>query len=259
VAPLSTFKKGDVLFRRGDPCLNVLRVRSGEVEVVREINDDTVVLGHVREGEWLGEMAVFENRSHSATARAATDVGAEILTAHQFLDRVSGDSTLARELILRLSARLRMMGDRISAKAEPVARRPNQGEESAATIEQTAITLIPQNSELRSRIGAERIRITHFPFVIGRVPLQNEVDPRRSPDLQIRDYVPFRLSRGHFAIQKMRSGFSVSDLDSALGTIVNGKPIGSHFAQDSASLQRGENRVTAGGDNSLFAFIILIE
>lgn len=259
MAPLSTFRKGDVLFRRGDPCLKVLLVCSGEVEVVREINDDTVVLGHVREGEWLGEMAVFENRSHSATARAATDVGAEVLTTHQFLDRVSGDTALARELILRLSARLRRMNDRISAETEPVAQRNKQGEESDATIEQTAITLIPQNRELCSRIGAERISITHFPFVVGRVPLPEEADPPRSPDLQIRDHVPFRLSRDHFAIQQTRSGFSVSDLDSTLGTIVNGKPIGSHFMQDTASLQHGENRVTAGGDGSLFDFVILIE
>lgn len=259
MASLSTFKKGDVLFRQGDPCLNVLLVRSGEVEVVREISDDTVVLGHVREGEWLGEMSVFENRSHSATARAATDVGAEVLTAHQFLDRVSGDAALARELLLRLSARLRRMGDRIAAEAGPIVQRHEQGEAGPATIRQTAITLIPQNRELRSRIGAERIRITNFPFVVGRVPLPEETQPTRIPDLQIRDDVPFRLSRDHFAIQQMRSGFSVSDLDSALGTIVNGRPIGTHFMQDSASLRRGENRVTAGGYDSPFDFVILIE
>lgn len=259
MAPLSTFKKGDVLFRQGDPCLNVLLVRSGEVEVVREIDDDTIVLGHVRVGEWLGEMSVFENRNHSATARAATEVGAEVLTAHQFLDLVSGDAALARELILRLSARLRRMGDRLSTEAGPIAQRHEPGEAGTATIEQTAITLIPQNRELRSRIGAERVRITHFPFVVGRVPLPEEDDPPRSPDLQIRDYVPFRLSRDHFAIQQIRSGFSVSDLDSTLGTIVNGKPIGSHFMQDSVSLQRGENRVMAGGHDSLFDFVILIE
>ncbi|MDP2377333.1 cyclic nucleotide-binding domain-containing protein [Reyranella sp.] len=259
MASLSTFKKGDVLFRQGDPCLNVLLVRSGEVEVVREISDDTVVLGHVREGEWLGEMSVFENRIHSATARAATDVGAEVLTAHQFLNQVSGDAALARELILRLSARLRRMNDRISAEAGPIAQRHKQGETGATTTGQTAITLIPQNRELRSRIGAERIRITNFPFVVGRVPLPEETEPARCPDLQIRDDVPFRLSRDHFAILQMRSGFSVSDLGSALGTIVNGKPIGSHFMQDSASLQRGENRVTAGGQGSPFDFVILIE
>jgi CRP/FNR family cyclic AMP-dependent transcriptional regulator len=259
MASLSTFKKGDVLFRQGDPCLNVLLVRSGEVEVVREISADTVVLGHVREGEWLGEMSAFENRSHSATARAVTDVGAEVLTVHQFLDQVAGDAALARELILRLSARLRRMDDRISAEAEPIAQRDKQGDAGAVTIEQTAVTLIPKNRELRSRIGAERIRITNFPFVVGRVPLPGESEPPRSPNLQIRDDVPFRLSRDHFAVQQMSSGFNVSDLNSTLGTMVNGKPIGTHFMQDSAPLQRGENRVTAGGYDSPFDFVILIE
>lgn len=236
-----------------------MRIRSGEVEVMRKSNDYTVVLGHVREGEWLGEMSAFENRSHSATARAATEVCAEVLTANQFLDQVSGDATLARELILRLSARLRKMGDRIAAEAGPIVQRHEQGEAAPAIIEHGAITLIPQTKELRSRIGAERIAIKHFPFVVGRVPLAEEAEPPRGPDLRIRDFLPFRLSRDHFAIEQWQSGLNVSDLGSTLGTIVNGKPIGSHFMQDSAPLHRGENRVTAGGYGSPFDFVILIE
>ena len=70
---LSQFKKGDLLFRQGDASDHVLRVRSGEIEVLREIGIASVLLGHVRGGEWLGEMGVIEGRSRSATARAAAD------------------------------------------------------------------------------------------------------------------------------------------------------------------------------------------
>jgi CRP-like cAMP-binding protein len=96
------FNKGDVLFRQGDVSDSALRVSSGEIEVLREVGTASVVLGHVQAGEWLGEMGVVENRSRSATARAVTDGAVEILTARQFLDRVSSDPNLARELILRL-------------------------------------------------------------------------------------------------------------------------------------------------------------
>jgi len=51
----------------------------------------------------VGEMGVIEGRSRSATARAVTDGEAEVLTARQFLERVSSDPALARDLILRLS------------------------------------------------------------------------------------------------------------------------------------------------------------
>ena len=103
---LIQFKKGDILFRQGDVSYHVLRVRSGEIEVLREIGATSVLIGHARDGEWLGEMGVIEGRSRSATARAVTDGEGEVLTAQQFLERVSSDSALAHDLILRLSVRL---------------------------------------------------------------------------------------------------------------------------------------------------------
>jgi CRP-like cAMP-binding protein len=108
------FRKGDVLFRQDSTAEHVLRVVRGEVEVLREIGGTSVVLGHVREGEWLGEMAAIENRSHSATAHAATDCVVESLTARQFLDQVSSSPPLARDVILRLSVRLRRINDKVA-------------------------------------------------------------------------------------------------------------------------------------------------
>jgi CRP/FNR family transcriptional regulator, cyclic AMP receptor protein len=108
------FRKGDVLFRQDSTAEHVLRVVRGEVEVLREIGGASVVLGHVREGEWLGEMAAIENRSHSATAHAATDCVVESLTARQFLDQVSSSPPLARDVILRLSVRLRRINDKVA-------------------------------------------------------------------------------------------------------------------------------------------------
>ena len=78
---LSQFKKGDLLFRQGDASDRVLRVRSGDIEVLREVGAASVLLGHVRDGEWLGEMGVIEGRSRNATARAAGDGEVEVLTA----------------------------------------------------------------------------------------------------------------------------------------------------------------------------------
>lgn len=82
--------------------------------------------------------------------------------------------------------------------------------------------------------------------------------PSRSPDLMIKDDRPFRLSRQHFLIARSASGYSLSDLGSALGTIVNGQAIGHHFAKDSAQLQPGQNHIVAGGWDSAFKFLVTI-
>jgi CRP/FNR family transcriptional regulator, cyclic AMP receptor protein len=248
VTTLSNFKKGDVLFRQGDDSDHVLRVRSGELEVIRENNRTSFTLGHVREGEWLGEMGVIEGLPRSATVLATSDGTVEILSAQQFLDRVSNDPVLARELILRLSIRLRKVEDRIAASID--------GEKEIQSA--ASITLIARTDPLRSQIGSSPINVSSMPFVVGRVPTDEEGLPPRQPDLLVEDTEPFRLSRDHFIIECRDDRLVVSDLGSKLGTVVNGQPIGWDFMRDSAPLHRGENRIIAGGRGSPFEFVISV-
>jgi hypothetical protein len=63
------------------------------------------------------------------------------------------------------------------------------------------------------------------------------------PDLTIEDEEPFRLSRDHFMILRSGDRLLVSDLGSALGTIVNGQAIGHHFMKD--AVRRGGARLGA--------------
>ncbi|HWD38010.1 MAG TPA: cyclic nucleotide-binding domain-containing protein [Fimbriimonas sp.] len=244
------FKKGDIFFRQGDDSDRVLRIHSGELEVIRENGNVSVVLGHVREGEWLGEMGVIEERPRSATARATSDGSVEVLTAQAFLDQVSHDPALARDLILRLSIRLRKVEDRIVASAAL------DGETGSTAS--PSITLIPQTDKLRAQIGSAHIKVSSLPFVIGRVPAADEAPPPRQPDLLVKDWEPFRLSRDHFMIASRDGRLIISDLGSTLGTVVNGVPIGWDFMRDSAPLHRGENRIVAGGQGSPFEFLISV-
>jgi len=260
---LSQFKKGDLLFRQGDASDHVLRVRSGEIEVLREIGTASVLLGHVRGGEWLGEMGVIEGRSRSATARAAADGEVEVLTARQFLEQVSSDPATARDLILRLSIRLRSVEDIIAGDMLPFAhdRSPEgagQAAPDAAIAADATISLTAHNDALRARIGATSIHVSKLPFVAGRIPVEGEVKSALRPDLVIKDEEPFRLSRQHFMIARSGDRLVVSDLGSALGTIVNGQPIGHHFMKDAAPLHRGENLVFAGGWDSPFEFLVSV-
>ena len=93
------FAEGQVLFREGDPSDSVFRVLSGAVEVFREIDGEPILLGTVGAGQFIGEMGVVENRSRSATVRAASEVEVEILTPTEFFDQIAGSPQTARELI----------------------------------------------------------------------------------------------------------------------------------------------------------------
>jgi CRP/FNR family cyclic AMP-dependent transcriptional regulator len=263
VTTLSQFKKGDLLFRQGDASDRVLRVRSGEIEVLREVGGASVLLGHVRDGEWLGEMGVIEGRSRSATARAAADGEVEVLTAGQFLERVSGDPALARDLILRLSIRLRRIEDKVVGDLLHFAHdRSLDGAAEAASdaviADDATILVAAQSDALRTRIGAAPIHVAKLPFLVGRVPVEGDAQPLRRPDLLIEDEEPFRLSRQHFVIARSGDRLLVSDLGSELGTMVNGWAIGHHFMRDAEPLRRGENRVVAGGLDSPFEFVVSI-
>ena len=107
------FAEGQILFREGDPADGVFRLISGTVDVLRELDGDPILLGTVGTGQFIGEMGVVENRPRSATARAASEVEVEFLTPTEFVGEIAGSPRTARELIQRLSQRLREADDRI--------------------------------------------------------------------------------------------------------------------------------------------------
>jgi CRP-like cAMP-binding protein len=251
------FKAGEVLFRQGDASNCVLRVESGKVEILREVGDIAVVLGEVQAGEWLGEMGVLENRSRSATARAMTDISVEELNPQEFLREVCGDPDLSRDLILRLSVRLRSVEDKIAEGLFPFAQTKHAAAPAAADTQSVHIALAPRTDALRARMGLAPVSVPRLPFLVGRAPAADR-QPARMPDLAITDHEPFRLSREHFMIIRQQGQILVVDLGSALGTVVNGQPIGTSFPRDEAPLHAGGNLVIAGGQGSPFEFTVTL-
>ena len=254
------FNQGDILFRQGDPSDYVLRIKSGSVEILREVGDSTIVLGTVLGGQFVGEMGVIEKRVRNATARASTAVEAEQFSVPEFFQRVSADPLMAQELMLRLSVRLREIEDRIADDLPLAGAMAKESEAvgSPTTYGLPLLELAADTAALRERMGTQPIMVDQFPFVVGRRPKPGEKVPKRIPDLLLEDGVPFRMSRQHFMIASLRGVLVVRDLDSALGTSVNGEAIGSHFPTDFAELRPGQNRIVAGGIDSDFAFTALI-
>jgi CRP/FNR family cyclic AMP-dependent transcriptional regulator len=263
---LKHFDPDAILFRQGDPSDDVILILSGSAEVLRETGDDAIVLGTVRAGEFVGEMGVLEGRVRSATVRAAERVEAELIERQAFLERVSAEPELARKLLVRMSARLRDVEDML---AQLYASHEAAGADSAASGRELVplapsgeaartLTLIGSTYAAKFYIGPNPIKIPHLPFTIGRRHDQHEPPSVITPDLAIPEDEPHRLSRAHFSLIKDGDDFLVRDLNSTLGTIVNGQPLGRDFPVDSAPLRQGDNSVVAGGDGSPFAFVVTL-
>jgi hypothetical protein len=76
------FKKGEIVFRQGDPSDRLYAIGRGEAEVVREnpAEGDTI-LARLGPGEFFGEMGILGNAPRMATVRATTDL--EVLSIHR--------------------------------------------------------------------------------------------------------------------------------------------------------------------------------
>jgi CRP/FNR family transcriptional regulator, cyclic AMP receptor protein len=204
--------------------------------------------------------AIWENRPRSATARAASEVDAEILSASDFFDKIANSPHAARELIQRLSQRLREADDRIVNDERRTGRALgnwNEAERQTVGASINNAYLAAKTPSLQRQFHTP-LTIGDLSFIVGRRPVEGEELPPLQPDLKLDDAAPFRLSRNHFVIEKRDRAYYVRDLRRTLGTIVNGDPIGSHFRTDDTLLRAGENEVIAGGVDSPFVFSVFI-
>src|SRR6201981_1265629 len=210
------FAEGQVLFREGDLPDSVFRILSGAVDILRELDGDPVLLGTVGAGQFIGEMGVVENRPRNATARAANEVEVEILTPPEFLDQIAGSPSAARELIQRLSQRLREADDRIVSdeKQSGSAQWNREGADRQTLAPLIHHAYLAAKDRWLQRQFHTPLGLGDRPFVVGRRPTAGEELPPREPDLLLDDTAPFRLSRNHFLIEKRDRGYHVRDLRS---------------------------------------------
>jgi hypothetical protein len=259
------FAAGDILFREGDASDRAYRIVSGRVAIIKERTGGPLVLGRVREGEFLGEMGVVEELPRSATAKAETPVVADVFAADEFLELVSADSTLAMNLIRRLSTRLRNLDGHVArllpGRRNTVDRRVNPRPEggqaaSAQAGRSKPIAIRGGTYALKLYIGTDPVAVPKMPYSIGRVGKTPDRNGLPEPDLGILDPEPYRLSPLHFILFEDSGRAFIRDCNSELGTIVNDRHLGRDFAIDQVGLRVGENVVVAGGDGSPYKFLI---
>jgi CRP/FNR family transcriptional regulator len=102
--PSRTFEQGEVIFRQGDPGRReAYLVHDGKVEVRRRTPDGERILRILDKGDLLGEVALWSDAPHSATALALEHVTLLVVPADRLESIVRTRPDLAIAIIRQLA------------------------------------------------------------------------------------------------------------------------------------------------------------
>jgi release factor glutamine methyltransferase len=109
-ATARTVAAGEVLFRQGDEADCVYLIASGTAAVYKERGERRELIGRVREGRCVGELALVRKARRSATVVAETELRLVAVDGRHFLDLLDSSPALrdhmqALERVYRLPAR----------------------------------------------------------------------------------------------------------------------------------------------------------
>jgi CRP-like cAMP-binding protein len=107
------FRDGEYIVQQGEigECMYV--IQSGTVDVVRRSGNQEFSLAELGEGEFFGEMALFDREVRSASVRALGEVWVLTLEKRSFLRRVRSDPSLAFRVLEKMAQRIRSLDSRL--------------------------------------------------------------------------------------------------------------------------------------------------
>jgi CRP/FNR family transcriptional regulator, cyclic AMP receptor protein len=107
------FEDGEVVVREGEESREMFIIRTGRVEIVKEMGGHEVRLATLERGSFFGEMSLLEGLPRSATARSLGITELVILRPGSLLVQIRRDPTFAFELLQQMSRRVRELNDRL--------------------------------------------------------------------------------------------------------------------------------------------------
>jgi CRP-like cAMP-binding protein len=107
------YEDGDYLMKQGAEGDCMFVIQEGQVEVVREQDGKEVRLAVRGEGDFVGEMAIFERELRMASVRALGQVRALTVDKRNVLRRFQEDPSLAFRIVETMSRRLRELSGQV--------------------------------------------------------------------------------------------------------------------------------------------------
>ncbi len=100
------FRAGEVLFHEGELGEEMYVIQSGAVEITKKTGGVDIPIATLGRGEFLGEMAILNNKPRTATAKVVEDMRCLVLDAATLETMIQKNSEIALRLIKKLAARL---------------------------------------------------------------------------------------------------------------------------------------------------------
>ncbi len=108
------YKKGETIIQQGESGDCMYAIQGGQVEVIQEKDGEEIRLALLEQGDFFGEMAIFEREVRSATVRAMSDSSVLTVDKKNFLRRIQEDPSLAFRLVQSMSGRIRTMSETVT-------------------------------------------------------------------------------------------------------------------------------------------------
>ncbi len=107
------YQDGEVIIRQGKVGNNMFIIQEGKAQVLVEKDGKETRLRVAKEGELLGEMAIFEKEVRSATVRALGEARVLTIDKKNFLRRISEDPSIAFRIVQTMSQRVRELTEHL--------------------------------------------------------------------------------------------------------------------------------------------------
>jgi CRP-like cAMP-binding protein len=159
-----TYGRHEFVVREGDPGNTFFILVRGSVSVCRIMPDGReMILAILKEGDFFGEMAMFDSSLRSASIKTLTEVEVGAVRYADFLVMLELNPRIGRALVIALSERLRAANALIAAttsqdiRARLASLLLNLGDQFGEHVENgTRISLRLTNQEMANMIGTTR-------------------------------------------------------------------------------------------------------
>ena len=245
------YAAGATIYNEGDPGDAMFIIKEGEIEVLRSVGEGDTRLAVLPKGAIFGEMAVLRDRPRSTTTRALGPVCLVVMPKEAFLNAFNRDNPLGLKQLRTLCERLSRADDQLVQN--------RLFSEGAWVRDVDEIRLLPDSAEMERQIGSEGMTVGELPFRVGRQAQPGEPTQVEPAELALRSGGTEQLSVHHFAIVEHDGKLAVRDLQSRLGTLVNGARIAGFEQSDLAELTLGENSIQTGGTESPYRFHVILQ
>lgn len=108
-------KKKDYIFKEGDAADYLYMIHKGEIVINRVVNGVEEEIQHLRDGEFVGEMAIIDSKKRSANAIAVTDCQLIRMNRESFESTFQKNPQMGISFLAFLSNRIRETNDLLTA------------------------------------------------------------------------------------------------------------------------------------------------